>query len=174
MLCLRPQLRATDLMSAFLTDAALRNGGLVQNTWSEVLWPAPCEISDGIITTLPSGPAIDELRSGVGWETTTVSSNIQRFKIWVPSRPHPCGALWVHFHGEPCPRVPPIPCSVLHCHPSASRRTTPMPSASSLPMQPLLAVPGGSCCHITLFAPPVDLPKFCRHPAGSPGCRRGM
>lgn len=164
-------------------DAALGNGGLVGNISSEVLWPAPCETSGRIIITIPSGPAIDELRSGAGWETTTVSSNVQRFKSCFPSRPHPCGALWGRSHAALCPQVPPAPRSVLGCaqgsfspgcHTSASHRTTPMPSASSLPVQPPLAVPGGSGCHIALFAPRVDLPKPCKDPAGSAGRRRGM
>lgn len=82
--------------------------GLVEKVLSDFLWPMLGKTSNSILIMVPSGPAVDGLRSGVGRQTRTVSSNVQGFKTWFSSSVQPNRVLLKVFRGEP-PRHEHVP-----------------------------------------------------------------
>ena len=81
---------AAETMDAFpKVTLPSENVGLVEKVLSEFLWPVLGKMSNSILIVVPSGPAVDGLRSGVGQGTRTVSSHVQGFKTWFSSSVQP-------------------------------------------------------------------------------------
>lgn len=98
---------ATELTDAFPAAALLSETvGLVEKGLGEFPWPRLGEMSALIRVMVPSGPAVDECRTGAGWGTTTGSSTVQGFKTWFSSSVQPTRVLQKVFHDElpACPK----------------------------------------------------------------------
>lgn len=98
---------ATELTDAFPATTLLSDTvGLVEKVLGEFPWPRLGKMSNLIHVMVPSGPAVDECRTGAGWGTTTGSSTVQGSKTWFPSSMQGTQVLQKVFCGElpACPK----------------------------------------------------------------------